>query len=492
MKVQRDAVQARNQLNFNLVKKAPQVQEDRFQPFVKGFEDKPVHTALDAALKQHKQANYQAGESRFSRNTLGAFSAAGTGAGIWAAVAGYPLVAGGIGLAAAACAGFGVRAHLQAKQADGEASLAGDAHQAMTQAADEVAASLVSDGPGPDQFTDRRYYTGGVISGIATVHSRESGALLRTQVDLGGAVPRRIEANEAKKTVAVRSPQGDQTFPGDIKLDNEGFRINAHGTQSSHDGYLSQSIEPSGNSHLYLDMGNYNSRTLSTQETVAQAGFYAHAYAWENGQVAEFSNRKELIVANPIVPFQDLTSVRLLPDGVVGLKTSSDTTYEAFDASLPTSGGIGTWSKMDQPTLASRLIETKFGNGFVARSDQKDGTIRVTAPDGSTQDSKSTLVQTNGAYRMQTQHPLGPLEQSLLPGEVLLTLQINDRTVSVQHKAGGQPMASERKDEDFLDASDALEVSLDDKGAYQVQDGVVKVEIKPLMTLEFLEKQKAS
>lgn len=489
MKIQRDAVQARNALNFNLVKKAPQVQQDRFAPFVNGFEDKTIYDGLRAAEDAQRAASYRAGDAQSTRNSLGALGLAGTGAGVWAALAGQPLVAGGLALVAVTAAGFGVRAHSRAKVAEGEANLAADAHKAITQAADEIANGLVSDGPGPDQFTDRRYYTGGIISQIATVHSRESGALLRTQVELGGSVPRRLEANVAKNTVAVRSPQGDQTFAGDIKVDDQGIRIDAHGTVQSHDGPLSQEIYPSGSSLLRLDIGNYDRPTLSTDGTVAKKGFEAHAYTWENGQVASHS-RNKLYVANPIVPFQDLTNVRVLPDGVVGSKSRSDDTHDAYETSLPAAGALGTWTMVENPQLTSRLIETKFGDGFTAMSDQKAGTIRVSAADGSSLDTQATLVQTNGAFRMQTQHPMGSLEQSLLPGEVLLTLQHNDRTLIVQHKAGGQPTASESKEhEDFLGAGDALQVTLDDKGAYQVQDGIVRTELKPLMSLEFLQKK---
>lgn len=489
MKIQRPDTQARNSLNFTQVKKAPALQEDRFKPFVDGFQEKPVKCALENAEELRRKAAYNRDDCQGLRTGWGVATVVGTGAGIWAAVADNLLLAGGIGAAVTGAAGLAVYYHLQAKKHGAEATLAGEALQTMTRAADEYSASLVCDGPGPDQFTDKRYFTGGIIAGIATVHSRESGAVLRTQVDLGGSVPRRLEANLAKNSVSVRSPKGDQTFPGEIKLNDQGFSIIVNGTPSAQDGPLTQSINPDGSSRLQAKLDNWNGLSFSSSDASTQEkGFLASSYVWENGQVASCDSNT-LYVANPVVPFQDLSKVRILPDGVVGRRARSEGTHQADEAVLPPSHGIGTWSAVSDPQFTPRLIETQFAGGFTALSDQKAGTVRITAADGATLVTQSTLVETNKAYRLHTRHDLGPLEQSLLPGEVLLNLQDGDRTISVQHKSGGQPTASEHKDEEFLSSGNSLPVSLDDNGIYWVGDSASKIDIKPLMPLDFLERK---
>ncbi|MBX3165793.1 MAG: hypothetical protein KF760_00220 [Candidatus Eremiobacteraeota bacterium] len=489
MKIQRPQIEARNSLNFSQIKQAPGLQAERFKSFVDGYEEKPVKTALENATKLQKNALYESADSRVLRNGWGAAALVGTGAGAWAAGSGSLVLGGAIGAAVTGAVGVAVYFHVQSKKQDAEAALAGEALQAMTRAADELAAGLVCDGPGPDQFTDKRYFTGGVINQIATVHSRESGAVLRTQVDLGGAVPRRLEANIAKNTVSVRSPKGDQTFAGELKLNDQGFALIAHGQPTDTDGPLTQTIHPDGSSRINAKVNNWSGLSFSSSEASGKdKGFQASTYVWENGQLASLSS-DTLYVANPIVPFQDLSKVRVLPDGVVGGYSDSAGTHQADEAVLPPSHGIGTWSSVSNPQLTPRLIETHFPGGFTALSDQKTGIVRITAGDGATLDTNSTLVETNQAYRLHTQHTLGALEQSLLPNEVLLHLQDGARTVSVQHKSGSQPTASEHKDEEFLSSGHNLEVSLDEKGIYRVGEGAAKIDIKPLMPLEFLEKR---
>lgn len=489
MKIQRQDIQARNCLNFSQLKKAPSLQEERFKPFVDGYEDKPVGKALENAHEVHGNAVYYARDERSVRNGWGVAAVVGTGAAVWATVADNLLLAGGIGAAVTGAVGIATYYHFQGKKWDVQAEVAGAALQTMTKAADELASSLVCDGPGPDQFTDKRYYTGGIIQGIATVHSRESGAVLRTQVDLGGAVPRRLESNVAKNTVSVRSPQGDQTFNAELKLEDNGFVIINHGTKNDTNGPVSQSISTNGYSRISAQLDNYHSLGFTTSEAVDdKKGFQAGTYAWENGQVAKLDG-DTLYVATPIIPFQDLTNVRLLPDGVVGRASRKDGTHLADEAVMPASLGAGTWTSVSGVQLTPRLIETPFPGGFKVLSDQKAGTVKITAGDGTTLDSKATLVETNKAFRLHTQHTLGPLEQSLLPGEVLLNLQDGDRTISMQHKSGGQPTASEHKDEDFISSGAGLTVSLDDKGIYWVGDGASKIDLKPLMPLEFLERK---
>ena len=491
MKIQRDEIQARNCLNFSQLKKAPALQEERFKLFVDGFEEETVHKALENAENLKNRAIRNRNDFAFDRSGWAVGSLLGTGASVWAAVSGHPLVAGGIGVAVTAAAGMSIFNHSKARKEEAKAALAGDALQTMTRAADELAASLVCAGPGPDQFTDKRYYTGGVIQGIATVHSRESGAVLRTQIDLGGAVPRRLESNLAKNTVSVRSPKGDQTFNGELNLDNQGFEIVNHGTATDTNGPLAQRIDPNGSSRVSAQRDRYNSLSFSTSEASGKdKGFQASTYVWENGQLAEL-DRDTLYVATPVVPFQDLTQVRVLPDGVVG-RPSRNGTHQADEAVLPASQGTGSWTSVSGVQLTPRLIETPFPGGFTALSDQKAGTVRITAGDGATLVTQSTLVETNKAFRLHTQHTLGPLEQSLLPGEVLLNLQDGDRTISVQHKSGSQPLASEHKDEDFLSSGNNLTVSLDDQGTYWVGDSASNIDIKPLMPLSFLEKKGAT
>jgi len=491
VKIQRQDIQARNCLNFSQVKKAPSLQEERFKPFVDGYEGKTVAEALTNAQKIHENASYYASEERTYRNGNGIAAVVGTGAAVWAATAGNLLLAAGIGAAATGAVGFATYYHFQGKKRQAEADVAGAALQTMTKAADELASSLVCDGPGPDQFTDKRYYTGGIIQGIATVHSRESGAVLRTQVDLGGAVPRRLESNVAKNTVSVRSPKGDQTFNAELRLEDNGFQIINHGTKNDTNGPVTQSISTNGYSRISAQLDNYHSLGFATSEAVDdKKGFQAGTYAWENGQVAEL-DRDTLYVATPIIPFQDLTNVRLLPDGVVGRASRKDGTHLADETAVPSSLGAGTWTSVSGVQLTPRLIETPFAGNFKVLSDQKAGTLKITAGDGTTLDTKGTLVETNKAFRLHTQHTLGPLEQSLLPGEVLLNLQDGDRTISVQHKSGSQPTASEHKDEDFISSGNGLTVSLDDKGIYWVGDGASKIDLKPLMPLEFLERKGA-
>ena len=490
MKIQRQDIEARNCLNFSQVKKAPSLQEERFKPFVDGYEGHTVGKALENAEKVYSNANWHARDERGVRTGWGVAATVGTGAAIWAAVADNLLLAGGIGAAVTGAIGIATYYHFQGKKWDAQATVAGDAHKTMEKAADELAASLVCDGPGPDQFTDKRYYTGGVIQGVATVHSRESGAVLRTQVDLGGAVPRRLESNVAKNTVSVRSPKGDQTFNAELELRDQGFVIKNHGTQNDTNGPISQSISPDGSSRINGKRDSYNTLSLSTSEASGKdKGFQASSYVWENGQVAEYDG-DTLFVATPIVPFQDLTKVRILPDGVVGRSSRNDGTHLADELAVPASLGAGTWTSVSNPQLTPRLIETPFPGGFTALSDQKAGTVKLTAGDGATLDTKSTLVETNKAFRLHTQHTLGPLEQSLLPGEVLLNLQEGDRTISVQHKSGLEPTASEHKDEDFISSGNGLTVSLEN-GTYWVGDGASKIDLKPLMPLDFLERKGA-
>ncbi|MBN9416441.1 hypothetical protein ABS71_02030 [bacterium SCN 62-11] len=489
MKIQRPQVDARNCLNFSQVKTAPSLQEERFKPFVDKFENTSVESVLANAEKFRDDADWSsrgAGESRIGW-TVGTLIGSGTGT--WAALAGNPLLAAGLGVAATACAGLAFRSHLQVKKHDAEVDLAGKAHDAIGKAADDYAATLVCDGPGPDQFTDKRYYTGGIINSVSTVHSRESGDTLRTQVELGGAVPRKLEANLAKSTVSVRSPQGDKTFAGELRLsDNGSFSIITSAPQANDHGPLTQTIEPNGSSKLNGKLDNWEALYLSSEASQPKQGFYAQSTVWENGQVAH-TKQDNLYVADPVVPFQDLSNVRILPDGVIGFNTASETTHEAQEAVLPVSHGIGTWSSVNQPQYTPRLLETKFSGGFKALGDQKAGTVTITAGDGSTLDTHSTLVSTNGAFRLNTRHTLGTLEQSLLPNEVLLNLQDGARTISVQHKSGSQPTASEHKDEDFISSGNQLAVSLDDTGIYWVGEGVSKIDVKPLMPLAFLEKK---
>lgn len=492
MKIQRPQLEARNCLNFSQIAKTPALQEERFKPFVDGFAEKPISSALENAEKLKEHAAYRRDDCGGVRTGWGVAAAVGTGAGVWAAAAGNMLLAGGIGAAVTGVAGLAVYYHSQSKKHGAEAALAENASQTIAKAADELAASLVCDGPGPDQFTDKRYFTGGVIHQIATVHSRESGAVLRTQVDLGGAVPRRLEANLAKNTVSVRSPKGDQTLAGELKLHDQGFALIAKGQPTDTDGFLIQTINPDGSSSINSKLNNYERLSCSSEQASGKSqGFQASTYVWENGQLASLGD-KVLYVATPVVPFQDLSTVRILPDGVVGRYSNKDGTHQADEVVLPPSNGIGTWTSVASPQLTPRLIETEFAGGFTALSDQKAGTVRITAGDGAAMDTQSTLVETNKAYRLHTQHTLGTLEQSLLPNEVLLNLQDGNRTISVQHKSGSQPSASEHKDEEFLTSGTNLAVNLDDHGVYWIGEGASKVDIKPLMPLSFLEKKAAT
>lgn len=489
MKIHRKPADARNSLNFSQIKTAPSLQQERFKPFVDRFENQPVHKALKNAEDSWKNADYSSRSARESLIGWTIASLAGGGAGAWAGLSGHPLLAGGLALAATAAGGMGVRSYMEVKSQGRAADLAQEALQTMTQAADEHAATLLCEGPGPDQYTDKRYYTGGVIEGVATVHSRESGSVLRTQIDLGGSVPRRLEANAAKKMVSIRSAQGDQSFPGELKLYEQGFQAIAHATSSAQDGPISQEIYPDGESIVHCHNSDRRSVGMANNETVSsKSGYVAGTYVWENGQVATVY-RDDLYVANPIVPFADLAKVRVLPDAVVGADSASDGTHYANEAVVPTTHGLGTWASVSDPALTARLVSTPFGAGFTAAGDHKQGTVKITAGDGSELETSASLQKTNGAYRLHTQHTHGRLEQSLLANEVLLTLEDGARTISVQHKSGSQPTASENKDEDFLSSGNGLPVSLDDTGIYWVGEGAARIDIKPLMPLTFLEKQ---
>jgi hypothetical protein len=491
--IQRKPVDARNVLNFSQIKSSSSaLQADQFQPFLKEYNDVPVCTVLHKLNEQRESTQYLADDSRFSRNLLGGVSAAGVAGGVWAALAGYPIVAAGAAVASLGAGFFSFRSHSNMQKQRAELSLTDNVYKATEKAADDLAASLVTDGPGPDQITDRRYFTSGVITGVATVHSRESGTLLRTQVELGGNVPRKLEANISKKTVSVRSPQGDQSFPGRIELGSQGITVHAEGQQSSNDGPISQSIMPDGTSEVTFSYQRGYTRTLSTDNAKAEKGFQAGTYSWQNGQAASYQSNDTLIVTNPIVPLHDLKpgAVRVLPDGVVGVSSQVNGSYQADEASLPNSRGIGTWSSVSNPNLTTRLVEMSFGkDAFRVTSDLKSGITRVTAADGDHVDSQATLIEINKTYRMQNQHVLGTMEQSLLPKEVLLTLQTGGRTLCVQHKSGQEPRAVEQEDKDFLEDVKSLPITLDDKGTYWVKDGSNQIEMKPMMPLSFLEKE---
>ncbi|MBS2036370.1 hypothetical protein JST97_15375 [bacterium] len=479
------------------MKRLPGLQVDAYQPLLKQLDEVEVGSVLQRLSKARESAAFQRDERKFDRGGLIALSAAGIAGGVWAAVSGHPLIASAAGLAAVGTGFFGLRAHSQVKKLNAEYELTNSVHQAAEKAADEVANSLVVDGPGPDQITDRRYYTGGIITGVATVHSRESGALLRTQVELGGAVPRKLEANVSKGTVSVRSPQGDQSFSGALDVSHSTVTIRSNFAQGKTEGPITQTIHPDGSSQLELHVDRAYSQTLSTKNALPEEGFVSSTYAWENGQAAaytrnDYSMGPNLTVANPVVPLQDLkpTAVRVLPEGVIGVNSKVSGAFQADEASLPTSKGIGTWSSVNQPDLTTRLIEMSFGgDAFRVTSDLKLGTTRVTAADGSHVDSQADLIVINKTYRMQNQHVLGTLEQSLLPKEVLLTLQNGSRTLCVQHKSGQEPRAVEQEDKDFLEDVKSLPITLDDNGTYWVKDGTQQIEMKPMMPLSFLEKE---
>lgn len=500
MIIQRKAAEARNTLNFSQVKaSSPALQADQFQPLIKDQHEVSVGSVLANLKEARGTAQYHAADSRTTRNVLGGISAAGVAGGIFAAVTGHPILASGAAVVTLGAGFFSFRCHGEAQKLQGEFKVADDAFKATEKAADELAATLVTDGPGPDQITDRRYYTSGIITGVATVHSRESGTLLRTQVELGGNVPRKLEANISKGTVSVRSPQGDQSFQGKLELRDQGITIHNTGRQTSHnDGPLTQSIQPDGSSKVSFSLPrnsgyNYNyTCNLGTDDAKAEKGFVSNTYVWENGQAASYSSGDSLVVANPFVPFQDLKpdAVRVLPDGVVGVSSQVDGSYQADEASLPASQGIGTWSLTGHPNLTKRLVEMSFGNdAFRVTTDLKSGTTRVTAADGDHVDSQATLIEINKTYRMQNQHVLGTMEQSLMPKEVLLTLQTGGRTLCVQHKSGQEPRAVEQEDKDFLEDVKSLPITLDDKGTYWVKDGSNQIEMKPMMPLSFLEKE---
>lgn len=480
--------QARNGLNFSQVKRNPLLQQERLEPFVEPFGGATVDRALAHAGKLQKAALRQSKEARSVRNGLAVAGLMAAAGGSWVALSGHPWIgAGVIGLSLAVAGGLSFLQHRQASRSDSEAELSGQALGLISEAADQYAASLLSEGPGPDQYTDRRYFTAGIIREIATVHSRESGAVLRTQVELGGPVPRRLEANPAKGTVSMRSPQGDITFDGELKLSgSQGLTIITRAKPGQAGGSLTQSIRPDGYSEVNGDTGGWSNRSLTTVSTQPEDGFCSPTYVWESGQLASYA-RDVLYVANPIVPFQDLSEVRVLPDGVVGNPSDFGSTRRAYEAVPPAPLSIGTWSSLAQPQLTERLIETRFAGGFTVLSDQKIGTVRLSAPDGTTLEVPSTLVETNGAYRLTAQHPLGNLEQSLLPGEVLLSLHEDHRIVAVRHKSGSEPTASEHLDEEFLSPGQTLAVTLDEQGTYWVGEGASRIDLKPLVHLNFLE-----
>ncbi|MFN8614161.1 MAG: hypothetical protein U0931_41910 [Vulcanimicrobiota bacterium] len=489
MIIQRKPVEARNILNFSQIKSSPLLQNEQFQPLLKDHDEAQIGQVLTKLNESRRNLDYRKSEKAGERNFQYAASLAGAAGGVWAALAGHPLVASAAAVVSLGMGTLGAFSHRSVKKYQAELEVAKGAYQATEKAGDELANSLVSDGPGPDQITDRRYYTSGIITGVATVHSRESGALLRTQVELGGNVPRKLEANIAKGTVSVRSPQGDETFPGKIELGSTDVAIASEASAGG--GNLKQSISPDGTSTIYLTTSRNNYHYLGSEGAKGEKGFIASTYAWESGQAATVSG-DNLIVANPIVPLQDLKpqSVRVLPDGVIGVKSHISGSYRADEVNLPGTQAIGTWASLTSPTHTIRMVEMTFGNdAFRVTSDLKSGTTRVTSADGSHVDSQATLVEINQTYRMQNQHVLGLMEQSLLPKEVLLTLQTGGRTLCVQHKSGQEPRAVEQEDKDFLEDVKSLPIELDAQGTYWVKDGGQRIEMKPMMPLSFLEKE---
>ncbi|MBS2040327.1 hypothetical protein JST97_35395 [bacterium] len=490
MKIERPQIDARNCLNFSQVKKSPSLQGEHLKPLLDGLDGKPVGEALESVSKVSLERTFRSRSSAACRDRWGIAAATATGGAVWMALTAQPLGAAALGLAATAAACLGFHQHSQAKKYEGLAQQADETHQAMIEAADDYAATLVSEGPRSDQYTDRRYFTNDLIRQVATVHSRESGETLRTQIELGGPNPRRLEANIAQNTVAVRSAQGDQTFDGHLELKGSSFEIFTHGRAAYTEGPISQIICPDGSSHIHTYQAKNICVGFST-ETAAATGkpFKESIIVWDNGQLGRMDHGR-LFVASPVVPFQDLTPMPVMPEGVIPEPVWEDSPRRTYETALPTSLGIGTFNSVEDPKFTVRTLETPFGPGFTVTGDRKLGTTRATAADGTTLDIQGSLIDNPGSYRLQTQHPLGVLEQSLLPGEVLMHLKDGDRTVVLQHKSGEPPAANEHREEDFLSAGNPLPIRLDDQGVYQIKerDGST-TDIKPLMPLDFLERK---
>ncbi|MFN8608697.1 MAG: hypothetical protein U0931_14265 [Vulcanimicrobiota bacterium] len=490
MKIQRNNTDARNCLNFSQVASMPAANNERFEPLFANCEDKNVGEVLTSLQKGRHLIEGYAAEKRTNRNIHAALGATGLAGGILAAWAGHPILAAAPALVGLGLAARGANLHQQMRKQEGKAEEHDLALKAVEHAAEDLANSLVTEGPGPDQVTDRRYYTGGVFHSVATIHARESGALLGTQVQLSGTVPYTVTENHSTGRVSVRSPKGEQSFAGNVSIGSKDIKIASTTDLDPYSHGVRQSIQSDGKSELVLFEGAYEHTRLCSEQAKGTVTGEATVYCWENGQQATIRGIF-LMVANTPVPFQALDSngVRVLPDGLI-CSAKGSATFRADEVEAPATHGIGSWSWKSPYQQNLRLLEVDFGDDtFHASNDRKLKTTQVTARDGSVLQAQGDLVEVSQGFRLQTQQPGGMLEQSLLAGEVLLTLNLGARSLIIQHKSGQDPLAFQRGQDGMLDDLSNLPVRLDAGGSYWVQDGSEEKEVKPILPLPFLEKQ---
>lgn len=493
MKVRSNA-HASQHLNFTQVKQASkELQDPRYSDLLKGTEGQQmaeVARKLTYVQNDYRNGRLHAKDSFQNCLTLGVVASV---SGLTAALAGHPAITSLAALVAAG-AGWGtVNARMQAQSFASKEKLVEDLNADLAKAGENLAASMVSEGSDPGHLTDRRYFTGGVLKNLATVHSRDSGLALRVRAEVVGSHPYQLESDLVERKVSIRSPQGECTFPGWLQIGDKELVIHRSDPKAPHAGSLTQTIRADGESRLGFTPrsgGGSSVPEITTSSIGPGEGFLASAYCWEKGQIATFV-RDRLVVATPVIPLQELSpsKVRVLPEGVVGAYSQVDGVKRAVECSFPESYGLGTWCSTTSYTSKPRWVESQIGSAGVSIcSDDKLGSFRARAADGSTLEGRGTLVFNEGAYRLEQSQAAGTVKQSLLAGEVLLQLRGEKGNIRLQHRSGQSPRAVFQADRNFQEEARELPVVLTEQGRYLVRDGQQQLELEPPLPLYFLEK----
>jgi hypothetical protein len=173
-------------------------------------------------------------------------------------------------------------------------------HDKLSKAASETASSLVSPGPKPGTYTDRRYYQAGVFTEASAVRSMATGETLSKRVQLQGpGSPVVVEENCLAGQLNVLRNGTSTSLSGRLELPTKTKTLTIQTIPSNGLGENRQTVERDGSSRLAfasLEAGGIVVADLSSQGR--------SSVAWANGAVIAGSRltRAEVVLAPVIAP----------------------------------------------------------------------------------------------------------------------------------------------------------------------------------------------
>ena len=338
----------------------------------------------------------------------------------------YGVIGGALG--AALGVGLACRGHYQLPQLQQQHQMRQDFGEAVQEAAESEAAKLVTAGPQPNQYVDKRHFLDGLYTAAQSLHDGQTGETLTQDFELNlGGQPIKIHEDRAQGLVTLSSPSGQRQFSGRLNLPGEDQiaslwsqppKPTPAGLTAFH-----QNFDPNGNSEFVAqgrdDRGSFrnyypvhgdvrafeaatkrrDSVTQSYHDNDPKWGIGGSSYSsrflrnpvqnyfpggmlhWENGQIGQAGmNNEWLEVADPMLPptwFGDKCCDPV--GGIYSRYAHPMETYLLPDSALPPSQpGSVTSIDTSHLKLALGQVQASFAPQHTAQSDERKARVTVT------------------------------------------------------------------------------------------------------------------